>query len=106
MGRTVEFRYCAVGHLGHVQDVLSNFGTMGWEGQWNSGTLQWDTKDMSGNLWTVGQEGEWDSDTVQWDTCDSYMCGMFLTFLGLGDGGWERHWDWALCSGTLRTCQG
>ena len=28
-----EFRYSAVGHLGHVQDVSSIPGTLRWEGQ-------------------------------------------------------------------------
>ena len=39
MGRTVGFRHCAVGHLGHVQDVLSNPGTVGWEQALCSRTL-------------------------------------------------------------------
>ena len=29
------FKHCPVGHFGHVQDVPSSFGTVGWKGQWN-----------------------------------------------------------------------
>ena len=38
-----EFRYSAVGHSGHVLDVPSIPGTLGWEGQ-----LDWDAWDVSG----------------------------------------------------------
>ena len=48
MRRTVGFRHSAVGRSGCVQDVPSIPGTLGWEGQWDIGTLQWDTRDMSG----------------------------------------------------------
>ena len=30
---------CVVGCLGHLE-------TVGWEGQWDSGTVQWDTWDI------------------------------------------------------------
>ena len=42
MGRTLGFRHSAVGHLGHVRDIPSIPGTLGWEGQGDfrhSGTL-------------------------------------------------------------------
>ena len=42
MGRTVEIGHCAVGHLGHVWDVPSNPGSLGWEGQRDTGTVQTD----------------------------------------------------------------
>ena len=59
MGRTPGFRHPAVGHLGHVWDVPSIPGTLGWEGHQDLGTLQWDAQDMSGmspafpGLWDV-----------------------------------------------------
>ena len=40
-----------------------------WEGQWDSGTMEYDTRDMSRmslvNPGTVGWEGQWDSGTVE-----------------------------------------
>ena len=86
-------------------DVPSYPGTVGWQGQWESGTVQWDTWDMSGmSLYSnprtvdfycavghsgislviaglhVGWEGQWNSCTVQWDTWD--MSGLSLVIPG------------------------
>ena len=74
IGRTVEFKHCAVGYLGYVQDVPGLY--VGLEGQLDSSTAQWDTWDISGmslipGLY-VGFEGQWNSSTVQWDTRDRF----------------------------------
>ena len=61
MGRTLGFSHSAVGHSGHVWDVPSIPGTLGWEGQWDfrhsavghSGHV-WDVPSIPGNL---GWEG-------------------------------------------------
>ena len=47
MGRTVGFGHSIMGHLGHVWNIPSSPGTLGWEGEWDLGTLPWDTQDMS-----------------------------------------------------------
>ena len=33
---------------GHDRDIPSYPGTVGWEGQWDSGNVQWDIRDVSG----------------------------------------------------------
>ena len=61
MGRTLGFRHSAVGHLGHVRDIPSIPGTLGWERQWDFrhsavGRLGrvWDVPSIPG---TLGWEG-------------------------------------------------
>ena len=77
MGRTVGFGHSTMGHLEHVWDIPSSPGTLGWEGQWDLGTLAWDTWDMSGISQVV---------PGLWDGMDSEI--------------------WALYYGTLGTCLG
>ena len=56
------FGHSTMGHLGHIP---SSPGTLGWEGQWDLGTLPWDTRDMSGisqavpGLWDGKDSGIW-----------------------------------------------
>ena len=42
------FGHSSMGHMGHVWDIPSSPGTLGWGGQRDLGTLAWDTWDMSG----------------------------------------------------------
>ena len=87
MGRTV-----GLGRLGHVLDVPSIPGTLGWEGQ-----LDWDAWDMSGMSPAF---------LGLWDGKDSWI-GTLGTCLGCPQHSWDsRMGRLALCSGTLGTCLG
>ena len=77
MGRTGGFGHSTMGHLGHVWDIPSSPGALGWDGQWDLGTLPLDTWDMSGISQVV--PGLWD---------------------GMDSGIWALHY------GTLGTCLG
>ena len=90
---------------------------MGWEGEWDSGTVQWDTWDMSGmSLYSnprtrycavghfgislvipglhVAWERQWNSGTLQWDTWD--MSGLSLVIPGLWVSG-NKQWNTLGC---------
>ena len=43
MRRTAGFGHSTMGHLGHVWDIPSSPGTLGWDGQWDLDTPPWDT---------------------------------------------------------------
>ena len=58
MGSPVGFRHCTVGQMGYVQDIPSHPGTLGWEGQWDSGLCALGHWDTSSNSRTLGLEGQ------------------------------------------------
>ena len=77
MGRAVGFGHSTMRHLGHVWNIPISPETLEWEGQWDWGTLPWDTQDMSGISQVVP------------GLCDGKDSGI-----------------WALYHGTLGTCLG
>ena len=98
-----KYSHSSMGHLGHVWDMPSSPGTLGWEGQRDLGTLAWDTWDMSGISQVV---------LGLWDGKDSRIWALYRGTLGTGLHVVPGLWDgkdrgiWALYDGTLGTCQG
>ena len=84
MGRTLGFSHSAVGRSGHVCDVPSIPGTLGWEGQWD---FRHSAVGQLGHVQDVRSIPR----TLQWDSWD--MSRMSAAFPGL-------------CSGTFGTCPG